>query len=1065
MSKDKEQKYSRQSSHHSTIEDLSPIEKKQSDISSLSLLSTISKRERKDDDTSKKDKYKKACKILQKDKEKLKEKLKLLITDFEERNDEYEKDIENYEEQINSLILERDELKEEYAELRDNKFDDQSKLREHYEEKLLKQKETMEKRYAVNGKEIQTIKKLEGVILSLNEKIAKQIEEKEKLKESLTQTFTYSEELLKKRINELEEQLSNSIDACNKNRNEFQQLIQTFNYEKEHLVSQIKKEKDDEYKQIINEKQTIISTLQNIKVEMEKRGKISDKERDEQIAQANFNVEKYKLESEKKLSDVTLSFTRKLDEVRHEYEGKMFEQERTHRIGMEGKIKEYERKIENILSESSKKIELLMGNFQQQIIELKKAGEKLMEENEYLRTQTDQEIAKREKAIEKKYNIIIEKMQLENNSTCEIKDKEIMTLRTRDEKIIAEMSDNNNKLKEQIFGMNSNMRKIQENSQSLSTQFLNNLNEQKELFSKETTEKEQLIADLRKQLQHIGNDSTEKVISLERRLKNSLEELKETQDRLTNAKSNVTKSEQFISTLKDQIGTLKDSHDKINEKAKLLQLEKEMIEKKYTMVDTESKNKDQDLGRMKGELTRLLKFESITKDETSKLSKEIDSLSSELEKRKKELELANSHVISTRDEYNKIRIELEKSYQLRYSNMQAEKEKGLNEISSRLMNLQNLNKSLEEQKETSRNNINILTTERDKLRNECERLSQDLERTNKSIHDLQKEFVNVKSNFITVSKDNTNKDQEINDLKQKAKTLETKEAQIVQMTNQFNSTQLNYKLTIDNLTSQQIKDREELHELRKKVAELTDQVSETQTLRNVNNTLKENIKVAVNRTEEQYKKDVTKLNTTIKDYETKIILAEQKTEQVKLEMLKKLNEATSLVPEDQKKLDETLKENTDLKIKLSFIEKNFSQLQSDFANASATIRTKTEALTQKEEELRKEAERLRTMPPKLLDAAFKQARDDALAQLRQNKQEIAKIKQEMLTVTQKLHVAETLVENLKREKNTILEAQNDLKSTYVQNMNQQQVSNEQMLNKKDERIQTLENMLNNKIKS
>ena len=106
---------------------------------------------------------------------------------------------------------------------------------------------------------------------------------------------------------------------------------------------------------------------------------------------------------------------------------------------------------------------------------------------------------------------------------------------------------------------------------------------------------------------------------------------------------------------------------------------------------------------------------------------------------------------------------------------------------------------------------------------------------------------------------------------------------------------------------------------------------------------------------------------------------------------------------------------------------------------------------------------LESTPPRLLDPSIRKGRDDALANLRQAKVELTKAKDESIQLSQKLNVAESLVNQLEREKQLIMNAQSDLKKTFVTNLNSQQEKHEKELLERGERIKELERLLTEKI--
>jgi FtsZ-binding cell division protein ZapB len=122
-------------------------------------------------------------------------------------------------------------------------------------------------------------------------------------------------------------------------------------------------------------------------------------------------------------------------------------------------------------------------------------------------------------------------------------------------------------------------------------------------------------------------------------------------------------------------------------------------------------------------------------------------------------------------------------------------------------------------------------------------------------------------------------------------------------------------------------------------------------------------------------------------------------------------------------------------------------------------------LDDKEAEIKRMEEIMKNAPPKIIDPELRKARDNALDTVRSLKLELGRLKEENIQVLQKLQVAEGIVKESEREKQHILKAQNELKETFVNNLNQQQDKHEKELKEKNERIRELELILNEKMKS
>ena len=146
-------------------------------------------------------------------------------------------------------------------------------------------------------------------------------------------------------------------------------------------------------------------------------------------------------------------------------------------------------------------------------------------------------------------------------------------------------------------------------------------------------------------------------------------------------------------------------------------------------------------------------------------------------------------------------------------------------------------------------------------------------------------------------------------------------------------------------------------------------------------------------------------------------------------------------------------------------EKKLASLQIEYAQNIGAIRNRQEHLKEREEELKKNEKLIRDATPRLLDPSIKKARDEALANLRQAKIELTKVREEANEINQKLFVAEGIVRDMEKEKKLIIKSQTELKETFVNNLNQQQEKHEKELAEKSERIKELEKLLTEKLKA
>ena len=529
---------------------MSQSEKRQSRSSKMSYGGSIS-----DIETDEIEKYRKMAKKLSRDKSDLKDKLRRLLDEIDQKTHDHRIELEKtqdyFQDQINELVEERDRAREEIENIRENSIEEKDRMRQQYEQKISKQRESLEKRYG--GKDSQIIKRLENTIVTLQERFDQQ----ENAKETAEQIYNQKEELLHRTITDLEEQLRKVKETCVKDRKDMQT-------EKEQVIRKIQYEKDEIVQNILKN-----STIQE---QLEKRTLDLDRRRDALILQAKQETEQIRADAERKQSEFAQGCKKSMDEFKLEYERKLAAIDSNHKIELECTINEHEKIIQNLTAENSRKIDMYTNNVRRESEDNKKLIKALQSEVALL-TQTKQDDISRKEQEMKKYNV-------EYRTKYEEKEKQIIELTRKNDKIVGESEETIQRLKEQLLQVRENMKKVQDNSQMINNQFVLNLNKQKELAEKEIYVRDQTIAHLEQKMKKIIDESVEHFNSLDRKARIAIEEHKDMAGKCTNLKVNIEKYEQTITTLKNDIQKLKEALELATGKFRHLELEKSLSEQK-----------------------------------------------------------------------------------------------------------------------------------------------------------------------------------------------------------------------------------------------------------------------------------------------------------------------------------------------------------------------------------------------------------------------------------------------------------------------------------------------------
>jgi hypothetical protein len=594
--------------------------------SSTSYAGSISDIEKTDTETDQKN-----IKKLLKDKSELKFKLKKIIEEYQNLSKNYKSDIEKYQEyykqQNNELQEERDTLFEEIQKLKTELLETKDSARNYFDEKLLKYKDALEKKY--DSKNNQLVKRLEQNINILQQRMSSQIEEREKNKHDIDEYYSKREEQLQEKIIQLEGELIKLKDIYNNDKNELQNTIRNFNYEKDQVVNNIKKEYEEQIKKINIEKDTIQINLQSFKEHSDRKIKIIEKQKEESILSCRLDNEKNKIDYEKKLEETIDVFNTKIKEIKSEYESKIIEQNRIHKLNLENKIKDCEKQILKNNVENSKKIDIITYDFQTENDKLKTNIYELKSELE----KATETFAMRDEQSRKKYDDWVNRNSLDYENKLEIKEKQLQEYKLNLDKISGEHFDSMSILEEKNKQLKDTVKKLQENISNINNQFLTNISKQKENYENEILVKENKLSMYERQYKKLSDETVDIVNSLERKLKLSSSEYTELCEKYENSKTANLKYEQDINSIKIEIISLLQEKDKLNEKNKIISEENSQLTERYNNIKLKLEKIEEDTSSVKGEnlsqkdiINRLEEKIRITDLENEKLNTRMQDL-------------------------------------------------------------------------------------------------------------------------------------------------------------------------------------------------------------------------------------------------------------------------------------------------------------------------------------------------------------------------------------------------------------------------------------------------------
>ena len=878
--------------------------------------------------------YKRLAKKLAKDKEKLKDKLRRLLDDVEDKSEEHRKEMEKsqnyFEEQLNDLTEERDKAYDDLENMRDAMIVEKEKIRNNFEEKLNKHKESLEKRYG--SKDSQVVKRLENTIVVLQERVNQQIEERDRLKDTTEQFYIQREENLRQTITDLEEQFRKVKETQIRDRQDMNKTAKTFNDEKEFMTAKFRKEKEDEISNVIAEKNAAFVSLQSLKEQIEKRAKNADIQRDEEICKMKFEVADAKRNFETKYTESTMVFKNSIAEIKQHYEGKLYSQEQQHKTDLEQLRKEYENNYYNITGETSRKIEHVISEKEGKINELTTTVARL---NKQLETSTVTD--------SKRYEHVISDLQAQ----CETKDREVKDAYLRHEKIVGELTDSNTRLKEQLTIVKDNTKKLQDYSQNVNSQMVSTVTKQKEQAEKDIATRDMTIDKLERQLKKITEESIDRVNSAERKLKNTLEDLKEISDKHTSTKLIVDKREKDILLQKDELSRVKETNDMYVEKLRKSHFEKELLESKVKTYEDMIKTRDVTTESEKNRNSQLQsQFQNLQirlkelEFELDKKNKSTKALQTDLDNANKILSVTTSESVKVK---NQLTDELKKSVSL----ITLEKDRTVEDMKKSYSQLEHTYKFQIAQKEKDmdtlrsqfadniRKEVVRVTTEKDRTIEEGKKRLLDLENTLKlesknkeqDIECLKNQLNN--SHRIEVSRTITDKDKIIEEGKKRLLELENRVVS-ESRNNELEYQNMKNKLTETNRieVARAIADKEKsIEECKRKISETENRlVSELRNkdveIQSVRDKLSESTKLEMSKIKGDKERVIDEYNKKITELENKLTSSYLSKDNELHSIREKINEInrteiSKMATERDRIVDEHKKKISELESKLS----------------------------------------------------------------------------------------------------------------------------------------------------
>jgi hypothetical protein len=732
---------------------------------------------------------------------------------------------------------------EQLSELTDERnkaYNTVEKLRE----ALTDEKETIREQYEQKyNKQKELLEKkyqardTQPLIKKLEDKIAT-LQEKldQKNQEGPDEFYVQREAHYKKTINDLETVLQ-----------KMQKRDSEITMESKLAVHNAVKEKDEELSKIRFEKDNTVLALKTTIEKLERRVREAERERDETVALSKQQMDNFKKTQDRLLTDNLENMNKNIEIVRRELQSKLDSEKHNHNAELEKTRKDNETIIANLKAEYTKNIDILSDNL---------------------------------------------------NRKLQNREKDYQELKLKTDKQIGETEELNFRLKEQLSQLKENQRKYQDSTQTMNTQFINNLNKQKELADIEITARDKAINHLEWQLKKLGEESIERINNMDNKIRSLSDELRESFDKYNTLKFTHEKLNYESSLWKTELSKIREAYEKLSEANKMLTTTKDDLDKRVQTLELEKQVKMNDYNKNDEEL----KILRTICQKVSETNKELQSAKDIAEKKVTELEndLRNNEAL--------VNKAIEDSKMLPHAIVKLNKEK--TNLQSALTNIENKFNLLQVDFQTVQNNLNTRTQQLREaqehnlkydgriiqLQKERDTLQKQVNTAEEKLNQLQVEFANAGAMLTSqtqVLKDryaDLKKDEEVlreRLLQSEKNELLAREAkkELEDAKTEINRLKANFVTTLNNISKESALKEEEIQALKKQCQGMINKDSQILELMTKLN----DVNISRAKIEEQHLNELSQLNRKLHDSETRLLNTNQQIDGIKADFAKQLD--------------------------------------------------------------------------------------------------------------------------------------------------------------------------------
>lgn len=501
---------------------------------------------------------------LMKDKAKYKAEIKKYKGDIRSRvsehRDELERNQEYFQEIIFALTEERDDFAEQVNSAQEQIFNEKERLRSDFANKVAAEKKRIESRYG--GKNSTRLQQLQTTVDKLQEKLSSQLVEKEQLREQHDSLLTARDDQGRSQIEQMDEQLRNMRRCLDQERENFRKATLVFQNEKDTALAVLRKEKDQEFNNVVNDKSSVISSLEFTLGNLQKDKDMGERNHIRECQDISCTHELAMKERNKAIDRLKDTHVRTVDQHQNKYDSFMraaaekskqdlASSAEIQRKALAMKDAHHTDRVNDIISEFTCQIQELSAEI---CIHKKKSHEtdrdcKVMMGN--LQKDCDDFILSSEK------NYLLEKEKLESD----LQKSHLESTNDRDNTIV-ELERLNHSLGAQVGHYRSAMDNMKTDTSRIKQQFIDNLNIQIKDSEKAVSEREDRIKNMEAEIQSIHRHTTLQLDDAGQKLSSIASENTKLREDITAVSTDRDEISQRMKNIDLQLSTVTDKYKK-----------------------------------------------------------------------------------------------------------------------------------------------------------------------------------------------------------------------------------------------------------------------------------------------------------------------------------------------------------------------------------------------------------------------------------------------------------------------------------------------------------------------